>query len=378
MWLLDSNALTDIEAARGFEPTTEQLSEFRDFVAKGPSITKTLGETARITVSGVLTKRPSLMARLFGGGNTTYPDISSALFAAEADPKVSDIVLEISSPGGSVDGLFELIADMQGIKKPMKTEASKATSAAYAIASQTSEIVATGPASSFGSIGVAVDATVYSEDVSITSTKAPKKRPDLKTEEGRAVVREELDALHDLFVDAIASGRGVSADKINAKFGEGAVLLAGEALKRGMIDSINTKQPAAATGGKKREARSMDLQTLKAQHPSVYAAAVQEGRDQERDRVMAHLTMGQASGDMKTAIDAAENGSAMTATLQAKYLAAGMCRSDQRKRAADDADTAAGADNTQSASSSDESDAKVAASILAHAAELCGVELGGD
>ena len=87
----------------------------------------------------------------------------------------------------------------------------------------------------------------------------------------------------------------------------------------------------------------MNLNELRAQHPDVYEAAVKAGVDQERDRVSAHLTMGEASGDMKTAVDAVKKGDGMTATLQAQYLAAGMNRRDQDSRQEDDT-AAAGAD----------------------------------
>ena len=117
----------------------------------------------------------------------------------------------------------------------------------------------------------------------------------------------------------------------------------------------------------------MDLQTLKAQHPDVYAAAAQEGRTEERDRVGAHLTMGEASGDMKTAIDAVQDGSAMTATLQAKYMAAGMNRSDvQARQDDDDAEANAGDDAN---AGEEEAEANAGVNILAAAAESCGVEL---
>lgn len=94
----------------------------------------------------------------------------------------------------------------------------------------------------------------------------------------------------------------------------------------------------------------MDLQSLKAQHPETYAAAVKQGTDIERDRVTAHLTMGGASGDMKTACKAIEDGSPMTATLQATYMTAGMNRKDTANRQEDDA----GANAADDASSSDD------------------------
>lgn len=380
MWLLESSIKRAIENAetQGFTPSADQVTQFNASLPAGAVDTSRVmavaGGKAQIDVRGVLTKTPSIMARIFGGGNTTYTEVEAALKAADADDSISEIIMAVDSPGGSVDGLFELIAAMQAVKTPIKAEATKAASAAYALVSQADTITATGPAAQFGSIGIVVDAYVSENRVSITSSKAPKKRPDLTTEEGRAVIREELDALHDLFVESIAEGRGVSADNVNAKFGEGATLLAGEALKRGMIDSINTKQATAKTGGNQQEAKSMDLQTLKAQHPDVYAAAAQEGQDQERDRVGAHLTMGKASGDMETAISAVEDGSAMTATLQAKYMAAGMNRADVQARQDDDAEAAA----ADGANASD-ADAEAAAgdNILANAFEACGVEMEG-
>lgn len=85
----------------------------------------------------------------------------------------------------------------------------------------------------------------------------------------------------------------------------------------------------------------MNLQELKAQHPDTYAAAVAEGVAQEKDRVSAHLTMGEASGDLKTAIEAVEKGDALTASYQAKYMAAGMKNGQIGARQGDDAAAAA-------------------------------------
>ncbi len=60
--------------------------------------------------------------------------------------------------------------------------------------------------------------------------------------------------------------------------------------------------------------------------------------------------MGTASGDMKTALAAVEDGSDMSAKLQAQYMAAGMNRKDTADRQDDD-DNASAADN---ASASDD------------------------
>lgn len=369
LWLLETSVRLAIQQAykSGTLPTAQQQIDYEARYAASASETASrlltvAGNNAEVAVKGVITKAPSFLAMLFGGGNTTYGEIIAALAEAEADPTVDNITLAIDSPGGQFDGLFDALAAIQGTSKPVKALISNVgASAAYAIASQADEIVASNRAARIGSVGVAATIGVDDSEVTITSTNAPKKRPDVTTEEGRAMVREELDAMHEIFVDAIAEGRGSTVEKVNAEFGQGATLLAGEALKRGMIDAVaepslkvveSTKTTTARSGGNQPEAGNMDLKQLKAQHPDVYTAAVQEGVDQERDRVNAHLTMGEASGDTKTAFAAIKDGSGMTATLQAQYMTAGMNRNDVANRQDDDADANAG-DNANASDNQD-------------------------
>jgi ClpP class serine protease len=373
MWLLEAAVRQAIEQAQkaGVVPTIEQQQQFEAsrYAAEESGVSRVMtlaGNSAEISISGVITKRPSFMAMLFGGGNVTYPEIISALAEADNDPNVQDITLAIDSPGGHFDGLFDTLAAIQATKKPVRAVVSGlGASAAYAIASQADEIVAANRAVRVGSVGVVATFMNDPTEISIASTNAPKKRPDVTTEEGQAMVREELDAMHEIFVDAIAEGRGATMEKVNAEFGQGATLLAGEALKRGMIDSIaetrlkavdNTNSTTARSGGDKPEAVNMDLKTLMAQHPDVYAAAVAEGVSQERDRVSAHLIMGEKSGAMETASAAIKDGSAMTATLQATYLTSGMNRSDVATRQGEDAAASAADQATASADGDDAAD----------------------
>lgn len=399
MWLLEFTVRNAIEQAvkSGFVPSAEQQAKFDakfglDGLESRHSVEdnrllSVAGNSAEIEIKGVITKAPSFMAMLFGGGNTTYPDIISALAIADQDPNITDITLAIDSPGGQFDGLFDTLAAIQSVKKPVTAVIhSVGASAAFAIATQADKVLASNVASRIGSVGVVATFEVNENEVSITSTNAPNKRPDLTTEEGKSVVREELDAMHDIFVDAIATGRNTTVKKVNAEFGQGGTLLANEALKRGMIDGLvgeTTALPAvnidstttAPKGGDNSETGPMDLATLKASHPGVYAAAVQEGVDTERDRVSAHLIMGENSGDIKTAIKAVTEGSAMTETLRATYITAGMNRQDTETRQDDDAAAAAAADSASNADASEEQDAAAGDAILKSAAASCGVEV---
>lgn len=384
MWLLQTAIREVIEAAAiaNALPTVDQQAQFEasniSAMSDGGSrILSIAGNSAEIAIKGVMTETPSFLAMLFGGGNVTYKEIRLAQAEAERDDNITDITYVVDSPGGTIDGLFEAINVIKNSTKPTKSVVkNKAASAAFALVSATNEIVAFNNAVSFGSIGIAVSQFINKNNVDVTSTNAPKKRPDASTPEGVAVIREELDPIHDLFVEAIATGRNTSAENVNANFGQGGMMLAEEALKRGMIDSIagtqlqskvkNTiKTQSAVKRGDNLKVKSMDLATLKADHPAAYAAAVAVGHEHgiaaERDRVGAHLTMGEASGDMKTALAACKDGSEMTATIQAAYMAAGMNKNSIQARDDDDPEAS---DNLDNANGDDNSDAEAVASGL--------------
>lgn len=389
-WLLRRDVWLELQRFRAeLKTTAAQQAEFAAKIAApaaaSPDILSFAGDTAEISIVGVLTERMSFVAWLFGLGNTTYGDIRESIAVAEQDPAIKRIVLNVSSPGGTVEGLFETLAVLEGVKKPITTRSTMATSAAYAIASQTDRIEALTPASEFGSIGVAV--TYFNDEslIDITSTEAPDKRPDPSTEEGQAVIREHLDAIHDLFVDAIARGRGTDKATVNAEYGRGAVLLAGEARKRKMIDATPSRPRAAraeaateprasedeqtrteprsdntADGGQ-TERTNMNEQELKAKHPELYQALMDKGEKlgvaKERDRVTAHLIRGEANDAMELAIEAVDNGTEMTETMKAKYDARGRNRDAEGARQAEtDAAAASSAGAVSSEQEKDDGD----------------------
>lgn len=347
-WLIQQDALKPLDAAmsRGIVPTSEQLIAFESMYGDGDypgaRIMSKAGNVARIEITGTLTRTPSWMARYFGGGNTAYTEILSALAEAERDPNIKSIELAIDSPGGQTSGLVEVMDAVYNATKPTKSLVTgTAASAAYGIASQADKIVAENRGVMVGSIGVKVTMMTYENVVSITSTNAPDKSPDVTTEDGKATVRGWLDEVEAIFIEDIARGRKTTVDKVKSDFGKGGVFLADNAKKNGMIDEIQTAPPETGRASTTtQEAKLMNLQELKASHPEVFAEAVQVGVAQERDRVGAHLIMGATSGDMDTAVTACKDGTEMTATLQATYMAAGMNRADVTARTTDDVQTA--------------------------------------
>ena len=376
MWLLEANTRELIEQAerQNVAPTVEKQAELSanyeaSMSSAVPRIMSVAGDKAEISVQGVLTKSPDWLAMIFGGGNTTYPEIISSIAAAEQNPDISEIILAIDSPGGHFDGLFDVLGAIKTASKPVRAEISNlGASAAFAIATQADTIVASNKAARIGSVGVAATFRTSENEVTITSTEAPRKRPDVSTEEGKADVRQELDAMHDIFVESIAGGRSsatsesFTAARVNKDFGRGATLLAEEALKQGMIDGIDDAETAGGKGKKRKkhsastesapetvttlkpgtktikktEVKRMDIATLKAEHRETYAAVVQVGVMAERDRAAEHLIMGEASGDLATAVTAVKEGTEMTGALRATYMTAGMNKNSIEDREDDD------------------------------------------
>lgn len=348
IWLITDGAWDIVRTAQAMSviPTAQERAEFNasfsDGDYPGARIMDKVGSTAQINVAGVLTKEPSWLLRYFGGGNTAYSEIISAINEAERDPAIKEVVFNIDSPGGNTSGLTDAMDAIAGMTLPTRAEISgTAASAAYGLASQAGTITALNRGAMFGSIGVLSSRFVDGTVIDITSSNAPEKSPDVTTDEGKAMVRKTLDQIEAVFIEDIARGRGTTTDKVKSDFGRGGVFLAHDAKTHGMIDDVKdrTQQPGATTTT--QEAKSMNLQELKAQHPDTYAAAVAEGVAQEKDRVSAHLTMGEASGDLKTAIEAVEKGDALTASYQAKYMAAGMKNGQIGARQGDDAAAAA-------------------------------------
>lgn len=107
---------------------------------------------------GVIPVFDSLVARNGAGdsGSTSYASISSAIDSAIAD-KVDTIVFNIGSPGGEVEGLFELASKINSLPslgiRTISVATGNMASAAYVLGAAAQEVYAT-EASIVGSIGV--------------------------------------------------------------------------------------------------------------------------------------------------------------------------------------------------------------------------------
>lgn len=240
---------------------------------QGPRNGPRKGVVAVVPVYGTIMPRGGMMARMSGG--TSVEGVRAMLDEALANPDAAAVMLDVDSPGGQVDGVFELATYIRerrqsagGDKPIVATANTLMASAAYLIASAADEIVAT-PSSQVGSVGVVYPHVDISANEALTGRKttlitAGKYKAEASpyeplSDEARAAIQEKVDGYYDMMVNDIARGRGVKVDAVRAGYGQGRTLLAKGALSAGMIDRIETFDATVrrlARGGVARSDRS--------------------------------------------------------------------------------------------------------------------------
>ena len=337
-WLMTKSAIEEIEALR--VTGRSMAAAVASSVAHAPREMKMLsGPVAVISVKGPLLNEPDGFLDYFGVDYTLYSDIRSQTNEA-VGKKSKRIDYEIETNGGELAGLYETMDTIRNVPVKTRTIAGEViASGGYMLASQTDSIEARNELSLLGSVGVASDNYVFQNLKSVTNRDSPKKRPNLDTEEGVAVVEDTLDDIYQVIAEKIAEGRGVSVETVKNDYGQGAVMTARTALNKKMIDSIQKNQPIATSGAVDSKGAKMNLDELKTEHPAVYRAAFAEGAadgtGKERDRVLAHMVMGKASGDLEASHKAIEDGDEPTAATQAHHTAVGIKKHAMELRAAE-------------------------------------------
>lgn len=214
------------------------------------------GAVARIRIEGPIEQKASIWTLLFGGAALDM--IQAEFEEALKDPDVKGILLEVDSPGGTVYGVPELarrIRAARGSKPIVAVANAEAASAAYYLASQADEVVAT-PSGQVGSIGVVylhTDLTGMAEKqgVAFRIFRSQERKADVNpyeslSDEAAADIQAKVDAYDAMFVRDVARGRGVSVEKVRSDYGAGRMFLAADALKAGLIDRIETVEEAAS------------------------------------------------------------------------------------------------------------------------------------
>jgi signal peptide peptidase SppA len=207
--------------------------------------------TAVIPIVGPITPFavPAIFA-LFGIRIASLPAVLGQVRAAVEDPDVSRIILLMHSPGGSAFGVAEAAAELRelGKRKKIITMVNYlSASAAYWLASATSEIVATDHAL-VGSVGARVRHFDLSrmadrDGVTVTDISSPASKTDLSefkplSDSARAELTRITDEVYSLFAADVARARGVDMNQFGEQYGRVYPTNAARSLK--MIDRVST------------------------------------------------------------------------------------------------------------------------------------------
>jgi ClpP class serine protease len=295
-WLISEEWMgTIIEIAKrqtDFDAVSARKANYMDNAEKA----KQYGNKAVIPISGPIFPKANMMTDFSGA--TSIESLARDIDAAVKNDAISEIILDIDSPGGHVTGVNEManmIRAYSDQKKITSYVSGNGASAAYWLASSGSEIVVDAT-SRVGSIGVVVAYPKGSGDsIEIVNTASPNKRPDISTDEGKQVVVEQMDALADVFVSSVAKFRGVSEKVVLKDFGRGGILVGEHAVNAGMADRLGSfEQLLKENGGNsmpdKGTKADLTVDSLKADNPKVYDSIHALGASEASENASTEIT----------------------------------------------------------------------------------------
>lgn len=295
-------------------------------LANEPQPYQVINGVAVLPVEGVLAKRANMFMQISGG--TSMQIAERDLRTAVADPSVHSIILAIDSPGGTVDGtqtLADAVAAANQVKPVVTLASGTIASAAYWVGSAASAIYITDGTTNVGSIGVVathvdISGAQAAQGVKTTEVFAGKfKRVASQYEPlsvaGRQSLQDQVDYTYSLFVQAVATQRGVSTDKVLTDMADGRVFMGQQAIDAGLVDGVSTldalvtqlnqartsganpnragaaRKPSPTSTPTRKTTMPITREQLAADAPDLLAALLAEGSaagaTAERDRIQA-------------------------------------------------------------------------------------------
>jgi protease-4 len=200
---------------------------------------------AYIPMKGVIGKGLTSLEKATGG--VDLDDVTEWIRLAAADESVKLVVMDVDSPGGSVNGTPEAAAAFRALGKIKPTMAycdGQACSAAYWIASQAQRFTVT-PSSSIGNVGCFVAITnvkkaLANAGVEVVVVKSGKYKAmgypgtDL-TDEQLAYIQQDVDSTHLDFKSDVKSVRQFAKDEDM----EAQTFSGKEAAKRNLVTGLS-------------------------------------------------------------------------------------------------------------------------------------------
>ena len=283
---------------------------------------------AVLQVNGVMAKRANMFMDISGG--TSMQLAARALQQAADDAQVHSIIQVFDTPGGTVDGtqaFANTIARVNAIKPVITLADGTMASAGVWAGSAGRQIYLADATTAVGSIGVVsqhVDLSGRDAQNGIKRTEVfagKYKRIASDTgplsDEGLQSMQDQVDYIYSLFVQAVATHRGTTVDKVLADMADGRMLTGQQVIAAGLADGIATldelivqlnqdrsrspatgrtsgqlparatsviaAKPAPSTQGK----TTMTPEQLATDHPEAVALIRTDAATAERDRIAA-------------------------------------------------------------------------------------------
>ena len=206
-------------------------------------------KVAVIYVDGDITDGASRSVPFISQSLAGSQTLVAALSAARADPSIGAIILRIDSPGGSAlasELISREVFATRGVKPILCSMSDLAASGGYFVAAGCDVIYAE-PMTITGSIGIfygKFDLGGLAQKLGITTdTYKRGKRSDVEslyrpyTDEERAVLLDKLRYMYGRFVGAVAEGRSMKKDDVDA-VGRGHVWTGAQALPIKLVDKF--------------------------------------------------------------------------------------------------------------------------------------------
>lgn len=275
---------------------------------------------AIIPLHGVMTKADSPWNRLCGMTSTALArqDLATAL----ADPSVHSVLLWINSPGGQVDGTQELALDIhaaRGVKPIVSLADGCMCSSAYYVGAAAERAYITSDTTATGSIGVYathVDTSRAEEAAGVKYTivasgryKALGHSHAPLSGDALQILADQVNYMAGVFMQDVATFRGVSVDTVLERMAEGRVFLGKQGIEAGLVDGVSSMSaliaqlnqdrrswtPGAGAASQpptthQEESMPITREQLQAENPDLLNALLEEGKAQGRAAEQARAT----------------------------------------------------------------------------------------
>lgn len=208
------------------------------------------GAVGVLPLFGTIFPRANMVTENSGG--SSLASFRAGFRAFMTDASVKAVVIESDSPGGVVDGVPEMAAEIQAARgqgKPIVAHANTLmASAAYWIGAAADELVVS-PSALVGSIGVFYPHEDISgqlaqegrkvELISAGEGKTAASEFGPLSDEGRAKIQKRVNEVYGMFVSAVSKGRSVGQEKIRTGW-KAESYGATEAVAMGLADRVAT------------------------------------------------------------------------------------------------------------------------------------------